>query len=287
MRGCGREGEERGSARGDSPPGGRHAARGAEMRAKRTRDARRVARQVRTRFGLLPPFKVLVDGGVVEEALKRRLGALQDVFAKFLGCVATPCVTKCVLNELREQKDTDDRGTFIAARRLQCLRCPCTKPVGAHECMRAMVGDSNPEGLFVASQNRELRNALSKVRATPTMFLGKHGLVLPRLSDAQLGAAAEEHAIAAGLSAVDKKAVMDAQRAAAEAAAANERTFKKKAKGPNPLAVKKKVAKPVQQQQQQQAQAPAKRKRTRKRRRGGGKSQPDAAGVSVADVGEE
>ena len=81
---------------------------------------------------------------MVEAALQRKLGSLQELFGKFLGCVATPCVTKCVLQELRDAGGAGgDRGAYLAARRLQCLRCPCSgKPVGAGSPVRGRSAES-------------------------------------------------------------------------------------------------------------------------------------------------
>ncbi|GLC37585.1 hypothetical protein PLESTB_001670800 [Pleodorina starrii] len=161
-------------------------------------------------------------------------------------------------------------------------------PISAADCIRAVIGRRNEQHWFVATQDAALRKELGQIPGCPLVFATVNGIHLETPSEVTRQKAKEAEAATRSLSKHERAAEpllreerlaalrKEMQRGGAAGAGAaagggggaagggaggggglpptmtSARFRRNKAKGPNPLAFKKKARKSTQQQQQQQ-----------------------------------
>lgn len=148
------------------------------------------------------------------------------------------------------------------------------------------VGDHNTQHWWIATQDKILQSQLSKIPGVPVVFASVNGLHLSGPPERAVAAVAQGHADAQVVPAHER--VTEALRDLDELKQKDDsyKAFRrKKARGPNPLAVRKKAKKKSQQAEgssrkpEQEAavssQQETKLKKARKRKKG--KSNPDMA----------
>ncbi|CAM6118063.1 unnamed protein product [Calypogeia fissa] len=237
------------------------------MRVKRQKQVRRHVRFYKTCCGFREPFRVLCDGNFVHAVLAARVGSLQDALPALLGGSAKALVTRCVIAELKKLGEPFS-GTVLAARRLDIAKCDHDPLLPAVDCMEAMVGTTNPDHYYVATQDIELRRKLRKVAGGAIIFLQNTGLILEPPSAVQISYARlsegerlhlasreakvlEERAKLKHAQVADGGAVGDPSVSSAAPVLSEEdqkiaevkellKLKRKRAKGPNPLSQKKK-----------------------------------------------
>ncbi|KAK3267437.1 hypothetical protein CYMTET_24002 [Cymbomonas tetramitiformis] len=232
------------------------------MKYKKQKSTRRNINFFRVQCGFREPFRVIIDGNFLHALLEAKLGGPREILPKFLGATTVkPYVTRCVLAELRSLGE-DFTGTALAARRIETMRCNHLKPVSPSECLCSLVGENNGDCFFIATQQQELREKLLKVPNVPILFACRTSLNLEPPSEVQKRLCTERE--------VQQKTVPQHELKAAplrtllESAETNSRK-RKKVKGVNPLACKKKKADSEPMEVKVQA---AEGKQKRKRQRG-------------------
>ncbi|PRW50990.1 rRNA-processing UTP23-like protein [Chlorella sorokiniana] len=271
------------------------------MRRKKHKHTRRALRFYRITHGFRPPYKVLLDGNFVHALDQMKKGESKDLIGRLLGDAVKCYTTPCVQAELKKLgKD------FSAARQLlkryPLHKCGHEDKCSAADCLKAQLGDKNGEHFFVATQDRALQRACMAVPGGAVLFASVNGVHLETPSELQKQAAKQEERRHMAPSETELKSAALAEVAAAQQQRARPQLRRKKAKGPNPLAVQKpkKVKKaqaaggggggggsePKQQQQQEAAaagaaggeQAAAKKKRQRRRGKGAAEGGGGGAG---------
>ncbi|KAJ3130978.1 hypothetical protein HK100_007068 [Physocladia obscura] len=182
------------------------------MRVKRAKGNKKTMSVYAFEFGFREPYQLLLDGNFLHVANQMKM----DMFAqlpKVLQGSIRLYTTPCVMSELRAL-GPDFAGAVSAATNVERRRCGHDKPIGATACLTSVIGEDNKHRFGVASQDLNLRKALRKVSGTPLIELQK---TLPRKF--------EENII---------KKISPESKIAEPA-----RTFKKRAKAPNPLSMKK------------------------------------------------
>ena len=215
-----------------------------------------------------------------------RRGDCKEEIGKLLGDPARMFTTRCVMHELRKL------GSEYSATRQVCKRyalhhCGHEDPVSATECLHSQVTEGNHNHFFVATQDRHLQRKIQSMPGGAVLFASVNGLHLETPSEAQkkhLQAKEKTLSKRDGRVKLPKAAGgSDAEEGgggedADEEEWQRERAIfrRQKAKGPNPLSIKKKSKKPQQQQtlpppphQQQQEEGQAKARRQRRRRPAG------------------
>jgi len=139
------------------------------MRILQKKRIRRQLQLYKLQFGIQEPFKVLVDGELIRNALDEKI-YLKDELPKILQGRCYMVVTNCVVSELRK-KGEDYKGAALFAKRLQRAKCDHSTAVSANECMKSVIGESNPEKYCVAVQDQNLRYRLSRLPGVPIVFL--------------------------------------------------------------------------------------------------------------------
>lgn len=248
------------------------------MRQKKHKKVQRTLTFLKISHHFREPYKVVLDGNFINALLQTKTDAT-EALGKLLSTPVKAYTSRCVLAELR-QLGPDFADAVAAARNYMVLRCGHEDdPRAPSECLTDLVGGGNPEHLFIASQDRTLRAALMKQPGCAAVFASVNGLHLEAPSEAQKAEARATEA--QHLSVAPHELKSEALAAAMEEAGARKGKgiFKrKKAKGPNPLAVKK-GKKGAQRQGQGGGGPQQKPHRKRARRRGGARAaEGDAEG---------
>jgi len=205
------------------------------MRVKRQKNFRRSLRFYRLAFNMQQPYKVIVDGPFLTNALQEKIHVREHLL-KILGGKVTPMVTTCVLNELRS---LGNRGAGAASIATDYYRVKCghTHNIGAAKCIREQIGSSNDRKLFVATQDSELGLDLRKIPGVPIIRLNGQVPYLeePSAASKQNLKVDEEKKLQPSRWELPKLVTLEQQKAL-EAAKAERKPAKRKGpKGPNPL----------------------------------------------------
>jgi U3 small nucleolar RNA-associated protein 23 len=216
------------------------------MRRKKHKHTRRAVQFYKINFGFREPFKVLLDGNFVHAMVQARMTEASELTGKLLGASVRLFTTRCVMHEVKSL-GTEYADTYKACKKIQLYACEHEgNPVVPGDCIQSLVGDSNREHFFVGTQDSKLRARLAKVPGGASLFVSVNGIHLEQPSQlhqqtADQAEASVQHVPKAELKsdALQELSEIAAQRRKQEA---NLSIFRKsKAKGPNPLAVRKKT----------------------------------------------
>ncbi|KAJ0729548.1 putative rRNA-processing protein Fcf1/Utp23 [Helianthus annuus] len=231
------------------------------MRLKKQKRHRRSVRFFTTCYGFRSPFKILSDGTFIHHLLVNRITPADTAISNILGAPVKMFTTRCVLAELKSLGEAYSESLNVA-RDLAPARCDHEKRKSAVDCLSDVIGESNSEHFFVATQDVDLRRKFQEIPAVPVMFALRNALFLepPSQSQQQFAKAAEEER--SRLNELEIKMLSNKRKRSSEAdeAFSNETIVelkknvstrktdvkdkvqfkRKKAKGPNPLSCKKK-----------------------------------------------
>lgn len=201
-------------------------------------------------FGFRPPFRIVLDGTFCQAALETRTNIRERIPA-YLGLPVAAVTTKCVMDELGAMGD-DFRGAKLVAKRCEIKKCGHHgMTLGADECIASFIGPKNRNNYLVATQDPDLKAKLRKVPGVPLISLNHGQLVLEKPSVETLEFIKNRNAtkIFSGNTTGTKKNKASSTVATGQAdqgsessrgSKGNKFNRKRKAKGPNPLAVRKK-----------------------------------------------
>ncbi|XP_022751831.1 rRNA-processing protein UTP23 homolog [Durio zibethinus] len=242
------------------------------MRFNKQKRHRKTVRFFSVCFGFRQPFKVLCDGTFVHHLLHNDLTPADNALSNCLSASVKLFTTSCVLAELKKL-GASQSASFQAARKLTIARCDHEKRVTADACIAEVIGEHNSEHFFVATQDADLRKKLQKVPNVPLIFGLRNALFLetPSKFQREFVKSSEEkrlHMTENEYKALEKRTTSISANADTEDSSDKEglgchspgllphntrnysgkerdikdrvRFKRKKAKGPNPLSVKKK-----------------------------------------------
>lgn len=223
-------------------------------------------------FGFREPFKILCDGTFVHHLLVNRITPADTALTNILGATVKLFTTRCALAELKSLGGSYQEA-LNAANNLITARCDHETRKSAVDCISEVIGENNSEHFFVATQDADLRRSLQKIPGVPVIFALRNALFLeqPSSFQHQFAKSAEEerlHMTDLELNMLrqrKKRKLSDDKRGDSSDASEEEvddvsqvqiintnvkrngsdvkdkvRFKRKKAKGPNPLSVKKK-----------------------------------------------
>lgn len=147
-------------------------------------------------------------------------------------------MTRCIVEEIRKL-GPDFGGALVIARRFESRRCGHDTPIPAADCLRSMVGETNPHSYLVATQDTKLRNDLRRIPAVPLCYIQYNTVILEEPSAASTQRAKE---LEAAKAMPKPSEIAAAKKVKEEGKPAFVLHRKQPAKGPNPLSVKKSTA---------------------------------------------
>ncbi|RLN93670.1 hypothetical protein BBJ28_00003631 [Nothophytophthora sp. Chile5] len=217
------------------------------MRYLRAKGIRKALRQFHFLCGVKPPYKMKVE--------------IHERLPKYLQVKAHECeffVPRAALEELEMLGETTREAfelakTFKVAEVYNQAKKTTSeegKPsVDVSNVIQAIIGERNERKFVVCTQEVELRKALRSVPGVPLIYLNRSVLVFEDISRATLAIVRqEEKANMAKLDVNEKRKLEQMEEGDHDGetyAEQQQRLTKKRAKGPNPLSMKKSSKKKV------------------------------------------
>ncbi|ERS96052.1 U3 small nucleolar RNA-associated protein 23 [Sporothrix schenckii 1099-18] len=252
------------------------------MRAKRSKQYKKLVQQYQLHHGFREPYQVLVDGDLVRDA-ERFTMDLQAGLERTLHGKVKIMITQCCIRHLYSMpKEPGINRAIDLAKTFERRRCghrpdDFEEALSALECLTHVVDKDgrgeNKHRYVVATQDQSVRRYMRTVSGVPLIYINRSVMIMEPMSEvtAQVGASAERAKFRSELRKSagakrkrddagdeednkdddsddgddDKDANGDKLQKAAQAPG-EEKKKKKKAfgvKGPNPLSVKKKKEK--------------------------------------------
>ncbi|CDF40493.1 unnamed protein product [Chondrus crispus] len=203
-------------------------------------NARKVLSYYSVNFAISAPYQVLCDGPTIFQSMRKDI-FLKHALPTLLGGTAYPVVTDCIVKELRALGE-DFSNASIFAKRATRVPCAHQDDVSASECIMARLRVPLEKKLFCATNDTELLAKISRTPGIPTItIVNETKLALRSPSRATLyHVQKQENAKTSCLGTSDKAFLKKFEtETASKDHAPNPAKKRKRAKGPNPLSMKK------------------------------------------------
>lgn len=203
--------------------------------------ARKILSFYRVNFAFTPPYKVLCDGETLALSFKNDL-YLKQALPKLLGSITHIVVTECIVHHLRKQGEDYSNAALFAKR---ATRIPCAHEghLSVTECITARLQKPFDLKLMLASNDLALLSSISNTPGIPLVTIANNTkLVLKPPTRFTLEFVKGTQKEKSNLLTTADKAMIDQVRAQEVAARSSRKILiprKKKAKGPNPLSMRK------------------------------------------------
>ncbi|KAK1930646.1 rRNA-processing protein utp23 [Phytophthora citrophthora] len=222
------------------------------MRYLRAKGIRKALRQFHFLCGIKPPYKVLLDGNFIAMCIQMKVD-VQERVPKYLQVKPHECefyVPRAALDELKMLGETtkeayDLAKSFKVAQAYGQDDSSDDKPVDVSKQVQSIIGERNERKFVVCTQEVELRKALRLVPGVPLIYLNRSVLVFEEISRATLAIVRQEEKANMAKLDVNEKRKLDQMQEGEENHEEQQRLKKKRAKGPNPLSMKKSAKKKV------------------------------------------
>ncbi|ODQ44259.1 hypothetical protein PICMEDRAFT_74864 [Pichia membranifaciens NRRL Y-2026] len=214
------------------------------MRQKRAKQYRKQIQVLKTTFKFKTPIQCVVDDSTILEATN----ANYDLVKGMDGIVQHETkyfVTQCCVQHLY---DSENQQAIDLAKRMEKRRCGHKDTLSSFECIKSItnVDGENKYRYLVVTQDERLRTSLRNVAGVPLCFLYRSVLVMEPMSTVtkRVVQAVERMKLTQGLNSVDAgKRVRDGDEDVDPVQQEVQAQRKKRVKGVNPLAMKKKAKK--------------------------------------------
>uniref|UniRef100_A0AAV1UJM2 UTP23 sensor motif region domain-containing protein n=1 Tax=Peronospora matthiolae TaxID=2874970 RepID=A0AAV1UJM2_9STRA len=224
------------------------------MRYLRAKGIRKALCRFHFLCGLKAPYKVLLDGNFIAMCIQMKVDVHERV-PKYLQVKPHECefyVPRAALDELQLLKEVT-KDAFELARSFKVaevygqLEEETDGPVDVSKAIQSIIGDRNNRKFVVCTQEVELRKALRLVPGVPLLYLNRSVLVFEEISHATLAIVRQEEKASMAKLDVNEKRKLEAMQDGDcnDDHAEKQRLLKKRAKGPNPLSIKKPAHKKV------------------------------------------
>lgn len=168
------------------------------MRAKRSKQYRKLMHQYALSFDFREPYQVLVDAQTIQDAakFKMRLGSLLQ---GTLHGTIKPMITQCCIRHLYSTPATtslekQEKEAWIevakAAERRRCGHHELQEPLSTLDCMTSVVdpkgSGTNKHRYVVASQDAEVRQKMRGIAGVPIVYIHRSVMILEPMAGATL-----------------------------------------------------------------------------------------------------
>jgi len=211
------------------------------MRIKRLKTCKKHVSFYKNNFGFHEPYQILVDLTFCQTALTYKINIKEQV-PKYIDGEIQLCTTKCILEE-GKLLGPQLGGAVHICKQFKLRKCGHEngKAVSAQQCIMGMLGKENTKHFFVASQDKELRNAMRKIPGVPLLHINYNALVLEKPSHNSIKESQQMESTKAAPAAHEQIDQLKIENDIVEEK--EERIKIKRRKNPNPLSIKKKKKK--------------------------------------------
>lgn len=256
------------------------------MGRKKNKWFKKVVNLYRYIFKFDVPFNILIDGNFVATSINKKF-EMKEILMKTLGENVHLVIPSCVVKEVSEISDKIP-GLMNAISKYKIEECQ-HPPMSPDNCIKSYIGKKNPKKYFVATQDHFLRLALRKIQAVPLLFFEQNMILIDKPSHATIEASERRENLKEQPKQFEKKVIEKTKDEAKEFMLEEFKKskyykdkleqykinklmgrVKRKAKGPNPLSVRKKRMKVSRNDNENQGEEnkieEGKKKRKRKRK---------------------
>lgn len=206
------------------------------MRRTRTKKSKRIITFYQRAFQFREPYQIILDAEFVQTALLCKIFLKEQLKSLLLGNVKL-MTTPCIISYLKDQGD-EYFGAYVACKQYEPRRCMHSDPLSPDHCIKSIIGDSNRVKCIIATQNESLSRDLSLIPGVPTIHIYRGILIFDSITNSSQRS---KSILEQSKSHVPEKEKKFLQLIAPIESIPNlKRPILKKAKGPNPLSVKKK-----------------------------------------------
>ncbi|KAG8807605.1 hypothetical protein FRC19_006430 [Serendipita sp. 401] len=209
------------------------------MRQKRAKAYRKLMAMYELSFGFRQPYQVLVDSGMCITAQDHKIDLVKQLETVLQGKIK-PMITQCCIVELYKM-GKERQPAVDLAKMFERRKCNHREAIEGSECLKHVTGDTNKHRYVIATQAQELRSQLRAIQAVPLVHIKMSVMVIEppseetlrikeRMTQEALDISEKEKQDLVGTKPVEPSPVLKVHR---------------KAKGPNPLSIKKKQSRPV------------------------------------------
>jgi U3 small nucleolar RNA-associated protein 23 len=218
-------------------------------------------------FGLRQPYQLLVDATFCNAVVQHKFD-LNERLLVVLGGKVRLMVTNCVMAALRQDKsDPKVRAAQGVARAMELRRCRHDTAMPVPQCFADLIDKTNRFHYGVVTNDEELKNLMRGIAGVPIVHLQRVFPLLEPPTKLTLETMARKEASKRTISPVEAKII---EREFGEGKGDSQSSVKvnrrRKAKGPNPLAVRrssKTKSEPVTRETQ--GSHPKRKRRSKKR----------------------
>lgn len=205
-------------------------------------------------YGVKPPYFVLMDPEFIATSLEKKV-FVKTAVPELLAGSAVLVVTRCVTAHLRAGGEKYAAAALMA-KRLQHEECSHERPLHPHNCLFSLLKqqEEREKKLCLASQNRRFQTRVRELPGIPMLHISNTMVLLDPPTPASTKHADTKARSHRAIKPVEQELVKeaiqtkkedDASKPAPKAIPHRVMAQKKRAKGPNPLSMRKKGSKPL------------------------------------------
>ncbi|KAJ1642801.1 hypothetical protein J3B02_001779 [Coemansia erecta] len=214
------------------------------MRSKRAKAYRKAMHFYQQTFGFHEPYQVLISPDLVLAAVEKKVDIKQTVQDTLQGQVKF-YITYCGICDVRKESEFKAQAISVS-KTFEKRHCMHKEPVPGTQCIEELIGDSNKNNYCVAAQSNELRAKLRGIAGVPVLHMQRDIVILERMAQAAKETSEKQLKRKLSVSEAEKKLLRVMKKKSIEEKLAlkkNKPRKLKKAKGPNPLSIKKQTKK--------------------------------------------
>lgn len=206
------------------------------MRRTRTKKSKRIITFYQRTFQFRQPYQIILDAEFVQTALLSKIFLKEQLKSLLLGNIKL-MTTPCIISYLKNQGD-EYFGAYVACKQYEPRRCMHSDPLSPDQCIKSIIGDSNRVKCIIATQNESLSTELSLIPGVPIIHIYRGILILDPIANSSRHSKSMLEQSKSRISEKEKKFLQ--LIAPIEPIPTTKHPVHKKAKGPNPLSIKKK-----------------------------------------------
>ncbi|XP_059047654.1 rRNA-processing protein UTP23 homolog [Achroia grisella] len=200
-------------------------------------------------YGFHQPYQILVDGTFCFSAFKEQIN-IREQIPKYLNSQVKLLTTRCIIVET-EKIAKKAHGALTILKQYGIHECDHKEPISGAKCILSMIGKRNEKHYILASQDRDLQEALRTRAGIPLLYFHNKSPTLDKPSRASYDNAGQSlQTNNIFISETQNKTLKSMKKALGVAEKVENVKIppkKKKTHNPNPLSCKKKKKKPGQQ----------------------------------------
>ncbi|KTW29274.1 hypothetical protein T552_01229 [Pneumocystis carinii B80] len=218
------------------------------MRQKRLKSYKKWMRIYKIDFGFREPYQTLIDADYLQDSVKYKMDLIK-LLERILQGKVKPMITQCCIQKLYETKQ---QNVISIAKTYERRRCNHKdNPLLPEDCIYSIVNinGKNKHRYIVATQSIQIRAKLRNIPGVPLFYINRSVVILEPSSYSTIKAKQTLEQNKLGLKKEESEKILGTKRKLDNDDSSLPKKKRKGPKEPNPLSVKKKKIKLIQEKQ--------------------------------------